>query len=170
MLRYRLGDTVKDPKKIMDIIEGGIADPMLATNAIAEVYEQVYNQDDHHVLVTLDGYNNWLNPSTYRSFRYVNDPLLKGHIPPRDISLVRLFMKFDGHFLRQGVKYAATNHYKHFNHIMTPEMVQWFDGYSHQIPNLTLDEFRKMLLYKTLTKWNHEYYPEWDIERLYMET
>jgi hypothetical protein len=52
------------------------------------------------VLVTLDGYNNWLKPSDYRSFRYKNDGDLKGRIPPKDLALVRLFMKFDGHLLR----------------------------------------------------------------------
>jgi hypothetical protein len=72
----------------------------LATNAIAEILEQIYNQDNYHVLVTLDGFNHWLNPSLYSSFRYVNDPKVNGFIPPKDISLVRLLMKFDGHFLR----------------------------------------------------------------------
>lgn len=37
--RYRLADKCPDPKKIMDIIDAGTADPMLATNAVAEVLE-----------------------------------------------------------------------------------------------------------------------------------
>jgi hypothetical protein len=67
-----------------------MADPMLATNAVAEVLEQLYHQDKHHVLFTLDGYNTWLNPTEYQSFRYTNDGQLKGMIPPKDLALVRL--------------------------------------------------------------------------------
>ena len=93
---------------------------MLATNAIAEILEQLYHQDDHHILFTLDGYNNWLKPSLLDSFRYVNDPNAKAKIPPKDFALIRLFMKFDGHLIRQGVKYLTTSHYRQFNHIMTP--------------------------------------------------
>lgn len=169
-LEYRLSDKCADPKTLMDIVEAGIADPNLATNAIAEVLEQLYNQDKHQVLVTMDGYNTWLNPSAYDSFRYVNYSELGGKIPPKDISLVRLLMKFDGHMLRQGAKYVSTTHYTTFNHIMTPEMVDWYKGYEYKIPNLTLNEFRNMLTYKTLTNWNPTYYKEWEIERLYMET
>ena len=38
-LRYRLSDKCSDPKKLMDIVDAGIADPELATNAIAEILE-----------------------------------------------------------------------------------------------------------------------------------
>lgn len=59
---------------MIDFIDVAIADGNLATNAIAEILDQLYNQDKHHVLVTLDGYNTWLEPSKYPSFRYTNDP------------------------------------------------------------------------------------------------
>ena len=118
----------------------------------------------------MDGYNTWLNPTSYRSFRYTNDPILKGAIPPTDLSLVRLLRKFDGHMLRQGVKYLSTSHYRTHNHIMTPDMVDWFKGYEHQLPNLTLNEFRNMLIFKNLSEWGPKFYKEWEIEKLYMET
>ena len=38
-LRYRISETCPDPKKIMDIVDAGKADGMLATNAIAEILE-----------------------------------------------------------------------------------------------------------------------------------
>lgn len=59
-LQYRVSDKCPDPKTLMDIIEVGVSDPMLATNAIAEVLEQLYHQDKHHVLFAMDGYNTWL--------------------------------------------------------------------------------------------------------------
>jgi len=121
-------------------------------------------------MVTMDGYNTWLNPTSYESFRYRNDPATRSRIPPKDLSLVRLLMQFDGHFLRQGVKFMTTTHYKTFNHMMTPEMVDWFSGYSHEVSRLSLNEFRNMILYKNITDWTPYMYREWEIERLYMET
>ena len=85
-MRKRLSQKCDDPKKLMDIVQAGIDDPELATNAIAEILEQLHHQDDHHVLFALDGYNTWLRPSSYDSFRYMNDPKLKGFIPPRDLA------------------------------------------------------------------------------------
>ena len=114
-------------------MEAGKKDPMLATNAIAEILEQLKHQDKYHVMVTLDGFNTWLQPSVYASFRYVNNGSSKALIPPKDLSLVRLLLRFDGHFLRQGVKFVSTTHYRHFNHVMTPQMVDWFGGYSHEV-------------------------------------
>jgi hypothetical protein len=111
-----------------------------------------------------------LNPSSYASFRYKNDPKSKSLIPPKDLALVRLLMKFDGHMLRQGVKYLSTTHYRTFNHIMKPEQIDWFSGYSHQVSQLTLNEFRNMLIYKNLTDWTPKFWHEWEIERLYMES
>lgn len=169
-INYRLADKCPEPTKMIEFIDIALEDGNLATNAIAEILDQVYNQDEHHVLVTLDGYNTWLKPTEYQSFRYTNDPSLKGSVPPKDIALIRLLLKFDGHFLRQGVKFVTTTHRKTFNHIMTPEMVHWFDGYQHRIPNLTLDEFRHCLNFKVLTSWSHGMYQEWQIEKYYMES
>mmetsp|Transcript_8449 Transcript_8449/g.14171 ORF Transcript_8449/g.14171 Transcript_8449/m.14171 type:complete len:138 (-) Transcript_8449:109-522(-) len=109
-------------------------------------------------------------PSEYESFRYNNYNDLKGHIPPRDIALIRLLSRFDGHMVRQGVKYLTTTNFRDFNHIDTPEMMQWFKGYDFHVPNMTLDEFRNFVRYKHLTGWTSFHYREWEIERLYMET
>lgn len=150
-LEYRVADKCKAPKTIMDIIAVAEEDPMLATNAIAEILEQIYHTDKYHTLMTLDAYNTWLLPSKYVSFRYKNDPSLNGAIPPKDLALVRMFMRFDGHMMRNGIKWLTTSHYRQFNHIMTPKMIDWFDGYDHQVPNLSLDEFRKHVHYRQIT-------------------
>ena len=167
-LDYRLADKCPKPSKMIEFIDVALEDGNLATNAIAEILDQVYAQDKHQVLVLLDGYNTWLQPTQYPSFRYTNDPSLKGLIPPKDVALIRLLLKFDGHFLRQGVKYMTTTHRKTFNHIMTPEMVDWFDGYHHRVPNLTLDEFRNCIFFKSITGWAPRIYHEWEIEQFYM--
>ena len=51
---------------------------------------------------------------------------------------------------------------------MTPEMVHWFDGYQHRVPNLTLDEFRYCVYFKILTEWTPAMYQEWEVEKYYM--
>lgn len=99
-LAYSLGTRCPEPKKISDFIKVALEDEYLATNAIAELLLQVYSQDQRHVLVVLDGFNAWLRPTAFPSFRYANDKSLNSHIPPQDLALVRLFMKFDGHLLR----------------------------------------------------------------------
>ena len=38
-LDYRVSDKLADPKKLMDIVNVGLEDPMLATCAIAEILE-----------------------------------------------------------------------------------------------------------------------------------
>jgi hypothetical protein len=53
---------------------------------------------------------------------------------------------------------------------MTPEMIDWFKGYDHQIPNLTLDEFRDMVTFKTFAGVLTQPYREWEVEMSYMES
>lgn len=80
-------------------------------------------------MICLDGFNTFFQPSDYPSFRYENNKHYKGFIPPYDIALCRLLMKFDGHFIRNGVKVAATSHYRLFNHTMKPKDIKFPDGY-----------------------------------------
>ena len=75
-LDYNLAKKCPEPKKLADFIKVAQEDPYLATNAIAELLLQVYNQDKHHVLVTVDGFNSFLRPSDHKSFRYANDTKL----------------------------------------------------------------------------------------------
>ena len=72
-------------------------------------------------MVCIDNYNTWLRPSAFPSFRYMNNKQLNGFIPPYDLALCRLFLRFDGHVSRTGVKVLATSHHTQYNHIATPE-------------------------------------------------
>ena len=56
-MNFRLSDRLSDPKTLMQIVDEGIANPDLATNAIAEILEQLYKSDQHQTLVTVDNYN-----------------------------------------------------------------------------------------------------------------
>jgi len=84
--------------------------------------------------------------------------------------MVRMLMRFDGHMIRNGVKIATTTHYRQFRHLCTPEMINLPREYAAEVENLALNDFRNMLYYKHFTKWMPDYYPEHDIESMYMET
>ena len=56
-MNYRLRDKLPEPKTLLDICNEGIAKPDLATNAIAELLEQLYKPDRVKVLITIDNYN-----------------------------------------------------------------------------------------------------------------
>lgn len=169
-MNVRCSDKVPDPKKLIEIIDYGISNPELATSCFGEVLEQLYHTDKYHVLIAADGYNDWFKPSGYPSFRYENDKKLRGHIPPKDIALVRMLMKFDGHMIRNGFKLFATTHYRQHNHICTPDMIHFPDGYHNKVENLALNDFRNMLVYKNIVHWMPDFMKEWQVEQWYMET
>ena len=147
-MNYRLSDKLRDPKKLVEIAQAGVDDSEVAINAFAELLNQCYSTDKFQTMVCVDGINTWLQPSRYPSFRYANYRKLKQHIPPHDLALVRLLMKFDGHFLRNGFKAMATSHYRQFNHIATPdELGLCTQGYALEVDNLTLNDFRHAMRY-----------------------
>jgi small subunit ribosomal protein S29 len=101
----------------------------------------------------MDGFNTFFQPSNCPSFRYANNKHYKGFVPPYDIALCRLLMKFDGHFIRNGVKVTATSHYRLFNHTMKPSEIKFPDGYHQQVSNLALNDFRNAMKYYNITNW-----------------
>lgn len=80
---------------------------------MCEVVEQLYNTDACNVMVLVDEYNTFFKQSSYESFKYVNFRDADGTIAPWDLALARLFMRFDGHRIRNGVKIMATTEYRH---------------------------------------------------------
>lgn len=100
-MQSRISDHLKTPETLIEIANYGIENSDYATCAIAEIVNQLYNQDETNVLIAIDGYSDWFRPSEYTSFRYANYGY---NIPPHDIAIPRLFMKFDGHKIRNGFK------------------------------------------------------------------
>lgn len=169
-MNYRCADKLPDPKKLYDIAQLGMDNPDLATNCMGELLEQLYNTDKFHTLFAMDGYNDWFKPSQYMSFRYDNSNTLRGRIPPQDFALVRMLMRFDGHFIRNGFKLTSTTHYRQFNHLATPDMLGLPEGYHARVENMALNEFRTMTKYYHITGWMNEFYKEPEVESYYMET
>ena len=83
-------------------------------------------------------------------------------------------MKFDGNFMRNGLKmYATSNGLREFNTICEPiKDLHFFEGYQSQVHNLPLNDFRNMMNYWFLTQRVTEpiAQPEWKLENMFMET
>ena len=170
-MNYCLGDVLTDPKTLLDIVDEGINNSEVAINALAEVLEQLRLTDKVHTMITMDDYNTFLRPSGFPSFRYMNSRKLRGMIPPHDIALARLLMRFDGHLSRNGVKMFATSHHDQYNHMATPKDLHFFDGYAQQVDNLSLNDFRNAINYFTYTgAIAAEYWKEDELEIKFMET
>ena len=148
-MKSRISDTLKEPKTLADIAKQGIEDQEQATCAIAEIMHQLYNQDQANVLVAVDGYSDFFRPSEYTSFRYANSGY---NIPPYDIALCRLFMKFDGHMIRNGVKICTSTLENYYAHVFTPDMIDTPEGFHAEMQPLHLNEMRYALNYFFLTK------------------
>ena len=92
---------------------------------MAEVLYQINRSETHKLMILVDEYNELFRPSEYFSYRYAN---LKGgdnKIPPYDIALCRMFMNFDGHLMKNGVKVFASSSGKYHNHNFSPEMINF---------------------------------------------
>lgn len=169
-MQTRCAHVLPDPKNLIDIVDLGLANPDLATSCFGELLEQLYHSDRFHTLLAIDGFNDWMKPSNYLSFRYDSDPRAKGKIPPQDFALIRMLMRMDGHMIRNGFKLMATTHHKQFKHLCTPEMISFPKGYEARVGNLALNDFRTMAYYYNLTEWMPDFFQEHQVESWYMET
>jgi hypothetical protein len=79
-------------------------------------------------------------------------------------------MRFDGHKIKNGVKICSTTHYRQFNHLCTPEMINMQDGYHGKVENMTLNDFRNMVYYYNITEWMPDFFKEFELESYFMET
>lgn len=166
-MQQRISDFLKEPETLIEIANYGIENPDQAHCAIAEIMHQLYNQDEANVLVAIDGYTDWFRPSEYSSFRYGNSGYF---IPPYHIAIPRLFMKFDGHKIRNGFKVCAATQESYFNHLCTPEMIESPRCFNVEIQPLHLNEFRNAVRYFQYSGKTFTDFDEWRIEEMFMES
>lgn len=110
-----MGKFVPDPSILDDICVAGIKNQKLATSAIGELLEQIYELDVP-ILSCVDGFNWFYRPSCHSSFGYHNDRGLDGRVPPNHIAISRLFMNLDGHRIKKGLKVVASSNYPLYKH------------------------------------------------------
>lgn len=107
--------------------------------------EQLYNQDEHKVLVAVDGYNWFFRKSDFVDNKYAPDPLLRGHIPPYHIAECRMFMRFDGHKIKNGFKVVSAC-LKHLRrHRFSPEKINFPEGFDIKTQPLEIDQVRNAI-------------------------
>jgi len=168
--KTRLGEFLKEPKTVLDIVNFGIGNEDYALNALAEALHQLYNTEDAHFLMVVDQYNEFFKPSKYPSFRYANFKELKTHIPPYHIALCRALMKFDGHKIKNGFKLCSTWLTPYFNHKVTPEQMMVPKEYGIEVQPLQLNDFRRMCNFYMATKYVPYYVDPLRIERKFTES
>jgi len=79
-------------------------------------------------------------------------------------------MKFDGHRIKNGVKFCSTTEtiFTRSNKKCTPEKIQVDKKFELPLELLALNDFRKALNHYRLTKWTYQKFDERDMEHIYM--
>jgi len=164
----KIHDFLPHPKTVLEIVEYGISNERMACNALAEVISYFTNSALHKTIFLIDGYNEWFKPSMYDSYKYANYKGFETKIPPYDLAMCRMFMRFNGHMIKQGVKVVASTCHRFGNHEFKPEMINYPKNYSIDVENLKLDDLRSALGYYMLYGFADNVYTEQDIQDLYM--
>jgi len=165
-----LNDNLPNPKNILEIVEYGIANQRMSCNALAEVIAYFINSNKHKTIFLIDGYNEWFKPSMYDSYKYANYKKYETKIPPYDLALCRMFMRFNGHMIKQGVKVVASTCHRFGNHDFKPEMINYPRNYSIEVENLKLDDLRSAMGYYMLFGYAEDNYSEQEIQNMNMVT
>ena len=159
----RLRDVLPKPKTLLDIVNKGIENNRVATCAFAEMLNLLAKSEKFKTMFLIDDYNELFKPTVYDSYKYANFKDYGGKIPPHDIALPRIFLKFDGHFYKQGVKVCAISLKEYANNQFTPELIRFPKGYSIKVDNLKLNDVRNALAYYSATDFS-AYYHEYQVQ------
>ena len=161
-LNGRVKDVCPKPKTLYDIAMVGIKESKYALNCIAELLEQAYNQNSHLLLVTVDDYNWFFRPTNNPCYAYWNIKSLEGFVPPYHIGLARLFMKFDGHLMKNGFKVAGTSNYTIEKHYFEPKKINFPEPFCHRLEGIQLPYMENFMSHFFETKFDVESERNWD--------
>eukprot|EP00331_Platyophrya_macrostoma_P021996 CAMPEP_0176439114 /NCGR_PEP_ID=MMETSP0127-20121128/19738_1 /TAXON_ID=938130 /ORGANISM="Platyophrya macrostoma, Strain WH" /LENGTH=702 /DNA_ID=CAMNT_0017823297 /DNA_START=17 /DNA_END=2125 /DNA_ORIENTATION=- len=165
-----LSQLLPKPKNLLEIADIGINHKVLPIAAICEILEQLYNQEKFPLLVAVDGWSWFFRPTNWPSFRYENDKLLRGRIPPHHMALIRALMRFDGHKMKKGFKLCSSSHFSLHRHTFTPDQIDFGAGYAVELERLPPEIYQLFVNgIRQQRSWredtNHH-----NINRVYMET
>lgn len=145
-LNTRLTDVLPRPQTLREIARFGVEQPLYATACLAELLEQAYASTEP-VLIVIDDYNWLYRPSDFPSFRYVDMPGLNNRVPAYHLALARLFMRFDGHLIRNGFKLAATSDYSIPRHHFTPDKINFPTSVGQELHGADAEYFANFCAY-----------------------
>jgi hypothetical protein len=165
----RLTNILAQPKTLLEIVEAGISNDRLANCAVHELVHQLTTSEKIKTMFLVDNYLELFKPSVYDSYKYANFKDYDGKIPPHDIALPRLFMKFDGHMMFQGVKVMAISQKDYCFHKFNRKALGFPKGYSYEPGNLKLNDLRNYVTYLTANQ-GCTNYTELDIQDMWMQT
>lgn len=152
-LRETLGERLRKPENLAEIAEYGIKHQDWSINAVAEILEQLYALDSHKVLIAVDAFNDLYRKTEYLDYRYETDRALRGHIPPYHLALARLFMRLDGHKIKNGLKLVASSNRHLYKHIFNPGKLNFpTEGYDIEMQPLDIDQVRTAVVHYGNTK------------------
>ena len=100
--------------------------------------------------MTVDCYNDFFRRSEMESFVYANH---RYRIPPAHLALVRLFLRFDGHLIRNGMKVCASSQNHYYNSKFNAKMIDFIKGYHHEVEPMKLNDMRNFIHYLMITEW-----------------
>ena len=146
-LNVRLKDKLAQPKNLLEIAEFGFKNENFCTNCLAEILEQVYNTDKASVLVVIDDFNWFFRPTNNPAFYYFNVKSLSGQVPPYHVALCRLFMRFDGHLIKNGFKLAGTSNFSIARHLFEPHKINFPEEFCQKLEGMQLKDVENFLAY-----------------------
>jgi small subunit ribosomal protein S29 len=168
--KTKLKEKLPQPKTVLELCKFAEKEPDYTTNIIAEVIEQLQNQEAFPVFTAVDDYNYFFRRSVFPSFRYDNKKL-KGFVPPYHMSLCRFFMKMDGHKFKNGFKLVASSNFHLYKHLFTPEKIDHPLGFSMKLEGVKLDYFRNAVYhYTNLNLLKEDVIDEHLIQQYYVES
>jgi small subunit ribosomal protein S29 len=86
----------------------------------------------------------------------LNFPDCDGTIPPHDIALPRLFMKYDGHRIKNGVKVMSTSETNSKGQKFDATQINLAPRCEYKMKPLEVDDFRSLVYYYHQTDWIEE--------------
>lgn len=109
-------------------------------------------------------------PSGVPGYEYVSWKKLKGKIPPYHMALMRMFMKLDGHKIKNGYKIVASSHQSLYKHVFTPDKINFpAYGFCHQMTGMELDTLRQFCQYYQAQRWPFRDKSETSVQVLFLE-
>lgn len=167
-----LKEVLPNPNTLQDLVDFAMKNHGYIVNVLFEIFEQLYRTDDANVMVLVDEYNEFFKPSEYPSAKYSNYRQLGECIPPYDISLSRLFMRFDGHMIKNGVKVVAVSEKltRFTKNLWVNDPANIGDQFNFEVGNMTLDDLRNLIKYYTYFEWAQGKLFESDIAAIYMQS
>lgn len=142
--KISLKERLPSPKSLLELIAFAEKHPLYTTAILAEVIEQLQNQEAFPVLSLADDFNYFFRRTVYPSFRYDNKAL-RGTIPAYHLSVCRLFLKMDGHKFKNGFKLVASSHTHLYKHVFSPDKINYPAGFGFQVTGMKLNDFRNSI-------------------------